>query len=157
MPLSPNNMYAHVLRHDFHAFIHRSFLELHPKTPFIPNWHHEVLSAKLEEVRAGRCKRLIVNMPPRLLKSHAITVAFPAWLHAHDPFKEILTVTYAQDFSDNLARQSRTLMTCPFYEALFETRILKGREAVSDFETTAGGFRLSTSVSGVQQAGAPTS
>jgi hypothetical protein len=46
----------------------------------------------------------------------------------HDPAKQILSVTYAQDLSDNLARKSRTLMTSPFYEALFDTRLSKGRE-----------------------------
>jgi hypothetical protein len=40
-------------------------------------------------------------------------------------------------------------MTSPFYQALFDTRILRGREAVSDYETTKGGNRLSTSVGGV--------
>ena len=40
-------------------------------------------------------------------------------------------------------------MTSGFYEALFDTRLSKGREAVADFETTEGGYRLSTSVGGV--------
>jgi hypothetical protein len=40
-------------------------------------------------------------------------------------------------------------MTSGFYEALFDTRLSKGREAVSDFETTSGGYRLSTSIGGV--------
>jgi hypothetical protein len=58
-------------------------------------------------------------------------------------------VTYAQDLSDNLARKSRALMTSPFYEGLFDTRLSKGRDAVSDYETTEGGYRFSTSVGGV--------
>src|SRR5438552_3055233 len=149
MTPSPANMYADVLRHDLCAFIHRSFLELNAQTPFLPNWHIEVLAAKLEEVRRGSCKRLIVNVPPRHLKSHAISIAFPAWILGHDPAKQILSVTYAQDLSDNLARKSRTLMTSAFYEALFDTRLSKGREAVSDYETTDSGYRLSTSVGGV--------
>jgi hypothetical protein len=149
MALSPANMYAHLLRHDLCAFIHRSFLELNSQTPFLSNWHIELLAAKLEDVRRGSCKRLIVNVPPRHLKSHAISIAFPAWVLGHHPAKQILSVTYAQDLSDNLARRSRTLMTCPFYEGLFDTRLLKGREAVSDYETTDGGYRLSTSVGGV--------
>jgi predicted phage terminase large subunit-like protein len=149
MTPSPANMYAHVLRHDLYAFIHRSFLELNAQTPFLSNWHIQVLAAKLEEVRRGSCKRLIVNVPPRHLKSHAISIAFPAWVLGHDPAKQILSVKYAQDFSDNLARKSRTLMTSPFYEGLFDTRLAKGREAVSDFETTDGGTRFSTSVGGV--------
>jgi predicted phage terminase large subunit-like protein len=148
MALSPANMYADLLRYDLCAFIHRSFLELE-QSKFHMNWHLEVLAAKLEDVRQGRCKRLIVNVPPRHLKSHAISIAFAAWLLGHDPTKKILSVTYAQDLSDNLARRSRTLMTSGFYEALFDTRLSKGREAVSDFETTSGGYRLSTSIGGV--------
>ena len=85
MTPSPANMYADVLRHDLCAFIHRSFLELNAQTPFLSNWHIEVLAAKLEEVRRGSCMRLIVNVPPRHLKSHAISIAFPAWVLGHDP------------------------------------------------------------------------
>ncbi len=149
MAPSPANMYADVLRHDLCAFIHRSFIELNAGTPFHSNWHVEVLAAKLEEVRRGRCKRLIVNVPPRHLKSHAISIAFPAWVLGHDPTRQLVSIAYAQDLSDNLARKSRTLMTSPFYQALFDTRILRGREAVSDYETTKGGFRFSTSIGGV--------
>jgi predicted phage terminase large subunit-like protein len=140
-------MYAYLLRHDLCAFIHRSFLELNPQTPFHSNWHVELIASKLEDVRWGRCRRLIVNLPPRHLKSHAISVAFPAWLLGHQPSKQILSVTYAQDLSDALARSSRNLMTSTFYQALFETRL--AREAVSEFTTTEGGYRLSTSVEGV--------
>jgi predicted phage terminase large subunit-like protein len=149
MAPSPANMYADVLRHDLCAFIHRSFIELNAGKQFLSNWHIEVLAAKLEEVRRGRCKRLIVNMPPRHLKSDAISIFFPAWVLGHDPTKQLLSVSYAQDFSENLARRSRTLMTSPFYQALFDTRISRGREAVSDYETTAGGYRFSTSIGGV--------
>lgn len=149
MPRSPANMYAHLLRNDLCAFIHRSFLELNPGKQFLSNWHIEVLAAKLEDVRHGKCKRLIVNVPPRHLKSQAITIAFPAWLLGHESTKRILSITYAQDLSDHFARASRTLMTSSFYEALFDTRLSKGREAVSDYETTDGGNRLSTSTGGV--------
>lgn len=149
MAPSPANMYADLLRHDLCAFIHRSFLELNAGTPFVSSWHIEVLAAKLEEVRRGTCKRLIVNVPPRHLKSQAISIAFAAWLLGHEPSKRILSVTYAQSLSDNLARQCRTLITSQFYEGLFDTRLSKGREAVADYETTEGGYRLSTSIGGV--------
>ena len=147
MSSSPAEMYAHLLRHDLCAFIHRSFLELNPQTPFHPNWHVELIASKLEDVRLGRCRRLIVNLPPRHLKSHAISVTFAAWLLGHQPSKQILSVTYAQDLSESLARNSRNLVTSAFYQALFETRLV--REAVSEFTTTEGGYRLSTSVEGV--------
>src|SRR5258708_37210986 len=148
MAPSPANMYRRLLRHDLGAFIHRSFLEVE-QSEFHSKWHIEVVAAKWEDVRHGRCKRLIVNVPPRHLKSLAISIAFPAWVLGHEPAKQILSVTYTQDLSDNLARRSRTLMTSAFYEALFDTRLSKGREAISDFETTNGGYRLSTSIGGV--------
>src|SRR6266403_280756 len=147
--MMPSPANTDLLRHDLCAFIHRSFRELNSQTRFLANWHIEMLAAKLEEVQRGSCKRLIINVPPRHLKSHATSIAFPAWILGHEPAKQILSVTYAQDLSDNLARRSRTLMTSPFYQALFDTRISRGREAVSDYETTAGGYRLSTSVGGV--------
>src|SRR5688500_2567413 len=104
MAPSSDKMYAELLRHDFCAFIHRSFLQLNASTRFQPNWHIEVLAAKLEAVRRGTCKRLIINIPPRHLKSHGTSIAFPAWLLGRDPSTRILVVTYAQDFSDKLAR-----------------------------------------------------
>ncbi len=149
MAPSPARMAKDIFRNDLCAFIHRSFLELNPEATYHHNWHLEVLAEKLEEVGQGICRRLIINVPPRHLKSHSASIAFPAWILGHAPWLQILCVSYAQDLSDNLARSSRKLILSPFYEALFDTRLSKGREAVSDFETTQGGFRLSTSVGGV--------
>ena len=149
MATTPSTMYTEILRHDFNAFVHRAFLELNAGTTYRSNWHQEVLAAKLEDVRHGRCRRLIINIPPRHLKSHTASIAFPAWLLGHNPTQQILTVSYAQDLSDKLARDSRALMTSPFYEALFGTRLSPDRQSVGDFETTKGGHRYSTSVGGV--------
>jgi predicted phage terminase large subunit-like protein len=149
MPLSPTAMYSDILRCDFGAFVHRSFLELNGQASFLSNWHLEVLAAKLEEVRHGHCRRLIINIPPRHLKSHTATIAFPAWLLGHNPHAKILSVCYAQDVADKFARDSRSLMTSPFYQAMFDTRLSPDRQAVYEFETTEGGSRFSTSVGGV--------
>jgi hypothetical protein len=77
--------YQALLRHDFCGFIERSFYELNPETESQPNWHIEVLAADLEACRRGEIKRLIINVPPRSLKSHCATVAFPAWLLGQNP------------------------------------------------------------------------
>jgi hypothetical protein len=69
------NEYGALLRSDFNAFIERSFYELNPTTPFLPNWHIEVIGAELEACRRGETSRLIINIPPRHLKSHGASVA----------------------------------------------------------------------------------
>ena len=51
------NEYTTVLRCDFAAFIERTFVELNPQTRFMPNWHLEMLAAKLEACRRGACRR----------------------------------------------------------------------------------------------------
>ena len=148
MKRSVGNMVADIYRKDLNAFTHRSFLELNPQAEFHYNWHHDPIADALLEVYLGLCPRLILNVPPRHLKSFAASVAFPAWVLGHRPWAQLLSVTYGQELSDALARNSRRLMTSPFYESLFDTRLARGREAVSDFETTQGGVRLSTSVGG---------
>jgi hypothetical protein len=45
--LTPAEYHA-LLRLDFYAFIERCFLQLNPNTKFMPNWHIEVMAAKLE-------------------------------------------------------------------------------------------------------------
>ena len=148
MTVSPASMIAEILRTDLLAFIHRSFIELNPAATFEYNWHHELIAQSLEDVAYGNCKRLIINLPPRHLKSHSASIAFPAWFLGHFPEKQVACVSYAQDFSDTLARNSRRLMNSAFYQSLFDTRISRSRDTVADFETTRGGFRFSTSVAG---------
>jgi hypothetical protein len=57
------------------------------------SWHIEIIAAKLIAVRNGNVRRLIVNLPPRHLKSLLAPVAFPAWCLGHDPSAQILYAT----------------------------------------------------------------
>jgi len=141
--------YGEILRRDFVAFNHRAFRALNTDTPYCGNWHLEVLAEKLEAVRTGRLRRLAIALPPRSLKSHTVSIAFVAFVLGHDPSRQIICASYAQDLSDKLARDCRALMTAPFYRALFATRLAADRQAVADFATTRGGFRFATSVGGV--------
>ena len=82
--LKPNE-YLTILRNDFSTFIERSFYQLNPDVQFLPNWHIEVIASELERCLRGETKRLIINVPPRSLKSHCASVAFPAWVLGHEP------------------------------------------------------------------------
>jgi predicted phage terminase large subunit-like protein len=148
MRLNPNE-YRAVLRLDFNAFIQRSFHELNPTTPFLPNWHLAVIAAELEACRRGVTKRLIINVPPRALKSHIGSVTFPAWLLGHDPSAQVIVTSYSQELSGKLSSDCRALCSAQFYQDLFSTRLSPTRQAVQEFTTTKNGFRMATSVGGV--------
>ena len=107
------------------------------------------MAAKLDAVRRGSIKRLIINVPPRHLKSICASVAFPAWCLGHDPAAQVLCVSYAQDLSDKLARDCRGILASTWYRQLFATRLSPQRQAVQEFATTAHGFRMATSIGGV--------
>ena len=119
-----------ILRQDLASFIERGFYELHPgqSLEFAP--HIELIASKLDAVRRGEIKRLIINLPPRHLKSHCVSVAFVAWVLGHDPGKHIICASYRQDLANEMAALTRNLMASPFFCALFGS-ILGGRQAVT--------------------------
>jgi predicted phage terminase large subunit-like protein len=137
------------LRSDFYSFLVRAFVDRNGAAAFVPGWHIEVMAARLAALREGGSKRLIVNIPPRHLKSLAASIALPAWLLGHDPALAIVNATYAQDLSDAFARDCRDLMASHWYRASFPTRLRAARPPLRELVTTRGGFRLATSVGGV--------
>ena len=76
-------------------------------------------------------------------------IVFPAWYLGNDPSGQIICVSYAQELADKLSRDYRRIMISDWYRRLFPTRLSPERQAVSEFETTAQGCRLATSVGGV--------
>jgi predicted phage terminase large subunit-like protein len=100
-------------------------------------------------VREGCIRRLLISVPPRHLKSHLASVAFPAWCLGHDPSAQIVCASYAQDLADKLSRDCRRIVTSDRYQRIFLTRLSPRHQAVPEFETTAQGCRVATSVGGV--------
>jgi predicted phage terminase large subunit-like protein len=140
--------YRFILRRDLTSFFAAAFYVLNPETRYVPGPHIELMAQALEKCRTGETRRLIINIPPRSLKSHCISIAFTAWLLGHDPSKRIICASYGQDLADKLARDTRNLMSAGWYKALFNAR-LGERQAVHDFDTTQSGGRMATSVGGV--------
>jgi len=140
--------YEALLRQDFATFVARCFQDLNPQVELALNWHIEVIAAALAAVREGKIRRLIINLPPRHLKSLMASMAFPAWCLGRDPSAQLLCVSYSRDLSDALARDCRSIMMSRWYRRIFRTRLAPHRQAVEEFLTTRQGYRLSTSVGG---------
>ena len=142
--------YHALLRNDFYTFMVRCFAHLYPSTVFMPNWHLELVAAKLADCVSGKTRRLIINLPPRHLKSLLASVALPAFYLGHNPAAQIICVSYAQELAEKLARDCRSVMMSAWYKAIFPmTRLSTQRPSVQELITTRHGFRLATSVGGV--------
>src|SRR5437763_12985041 len=138
---------ATLLRSDLRFFIRKCFQTILPGTPYLPNWHIDAIAHELMRVRAGETPRLLINQPPRSLKSICVSVAYVAWLLGHDPTRRVIVVSYSNEFAAELHRQFRMIIDAPWYRALFPA-MRPARDSGFELVTTCGGGRYATSVGG---------
>jgi hypothetical protein len=102
---------------------------------------------QVSEVKANGA-RLVINLPPRHLKTTIGSVALSAWLLALNPAEKILIVTYSAQLATEIGYRIRQIIRSSWYREHFETRLAPDRTAVTDFGTTAGGGVYASSVDG---------
>ncbi len=147
--MNEKQVFNSLIRSDFYSFVKKVFHEVTGGEEFIESWHIELICDTLERCRKGEIKRLIINVPPRSLKSIITNVAFPAWLLGHDPKEKMICASYAFDLSDKFARDTKAVINSNWYKEIFPaTRLSKARHTASDFNTCARGCRFATSVEG---------
>jgi len=126
------------------------FAMLHPGAPPLRlAWHLFAMCHALEEAAAGRKRRLVINVPPRHLKSITASVALVAWLLGRNPSLKIMVATYSESLAREHSQNCRMVMESAWYQRLFpKTRLQQGGNRQLDFRTTAGGGRRAISVTG---------
>jgi hypothetical protein len=131
---------------DLAAFLERAFREIEQGETLLLHPYVEFLCAELMRVEAGDERRLILNLPPRHLKSLLTSVAFPAFLLGRDPRLRIAVVSHSQSLARLFASQCHRTVSSYWYRKVFpETRLQADRNSAIDFETTAGGGRYAAS------------
>ena len=147
-PVNPDDYFL-ACRYDFTTFVGMVFRTLWPNKPYLYNWHIEAMAVQLMKTRTGECNRLIVNMPPRMLKSVVMSVAWPAWVLGHDTSAEIMCISYGDDLVKDLGNLSLTLMQSERYQKVFpNVKLHKRAVAASDIRIIGGGRRLGISAGG---------
>lgn len=136
-----------LLRHDFGLFLRFAFAEIGGERPYQHNWHIDAVIHKLDCIRTGKSRRLIVNVPPRHLKSVAITIAWVAWMLGNDPSRRFMCISYGLDLAEEHALSCLRMIESDWYKRAFP-RLKLIRKAALNFKTSMGGGRLSTSLAG---------
>jgi predicted phage terminase large subunit-like protein len=139
--------FAALLRSDLRSFVWKCFLTILPGTAYLPSWHIDAIVYQLMGVQVGDISRLLINQPPRSLKSICVSVAYVAWLLGHDPTRRVIVVSYSNELAAELHRQFRMIIDAPWYRALFPT-MRPARDSGTELVTTAGGSRYATSIGG---------
>src|SRR5947209_20501767 len=120
--LSPAELQGGLRRH-LKTFAHCAFMELNPQTPLLVAPHLELIATKLEACRQGRIRRLAILLPPRQLKSHMASIAFPAWCLGYHRDRHVICARYGQGLPGRMARQSLPVMSLHPHLRLFVTRL----------------------------------
>lgn len=114
---------AEQAKRSLHYFLRRfAWPAIWPSTPFVDNWHIGAICEHLEAVSRGEIRRLIINMPFRMLKSTIVSQAFPAWDWIDHPSRQFLTAAYAADVAMRDAVDARRVIDSPAYQRAFGDR-----------------------------------
>ena len=147
-----------ICERSLHEFI-RYFWDQMDPGPFSDGWHIHAICEHLEAVTRGEIRRLIINIPPRHMKSLS-QVAWNAWTWAQPPDTNkyltgpgvrFLTLSYGQHLANRDSRKARLLIQSPQYRRFWGERVVlsSDQNAKQRFETTAKGYRIASSVEGL--------
>ncbi len=127
------------------SFCRLAFRLLHPGIDYGHHWSIDVLGDALGRCHRGETRRLIINMPPRSLKSVCTSVAFPAWILGVRPETKIMCVAGHRGLADDHHALTRKLMNHPRYRSLFPH--VRFSETSNCLRLPQGGLRTAFTVS----------
>lgn len=127
-------------REHFDAFAEIVFKIVEPGTKYEWNWHIGCIAEHLEAMYRGEIPRLIINLPPRSLKSYLVSAAYPAWILGKKPTTKFINTSYGSTVVEQNSRNCRMIMRDTFYQNIFQgTRINPEMDRLTHFETTQRG------------------
>lgn len=131
-------------------FIPMAWPILEPGVAYLDNWHIEAICEHLEAVTAGQIRRLLINMPPRYMKSIAVSVLWPTWEWIRQPTNRYLFASYSQSLSTKHSVDRRTVIQSEWYQSNWSDRfrLTDDQNVKTEFRNDHQGVMFATSVGG---------
>ena len=131
-------------------FVRQAWPLLEPATPFLPNWHIDLLCEYLEAVTAGEIRRLVINMPPRYMKSLLVSVLWPVWEWLQQPATRWLFVSYSESLATKHSVDRRHVIQSAWFRQRFGDRfhLLRHQNEKAEFHNNRRGAMLAIPIGG---------
>lgn len=146
---------AELYRRDFYSFVKSAFSVLHNGQELVDNWHIkylcDVLQKEGERIANGekREKHIVINVPPRTLKSEIANVYFSVWLWVIKPDIQFISSSYSHSLSLRLSLQARRIIETDWFRNMYPNISLSVDENTKGlFSNDSGGLRYTTSTGG---------
>ncbi len=143
-----DSLLATLAAHSLREYIQQAWAIIEPGTAFTPGWHIDAIAAHLEAVSRGEIRKLLINMPPRHMKSLAVSVFWPTWEWIRRPELGWLFASYAMSLAVRDSVKCRRIIESTWYQRRWgEAYQLTGDQNVkSRYDNTKMGYRISLSV-----------
>lgn len=140
-----------ICRQNFGAFAQKAFTIIEPGTPFEYSWHLDCIAEHLQAQFNGdsELRKLIINLPPRCLKSVEVAQLYPAWVLGKEPHHQFIGASYAHTLAERNVMKCRQIMLHEWYKDTFpETIISTDQNQKDHFTTTKSGQYKGTGIGG---------
>lgn len=137
---------------DLSEFIRQAWHIVEPGAEYVHNWHVDMIAEHLEAITDGATfedgsfyNRLLINVPPGMMKSLLTNVFWPAWEWGpkNMPHMRYVCASHSLDLAIRDSTKMRRLIESEWYQERWGDRvkITKDQNQKTKFETTATGFR----------------
>lgn len=109
---------------------------------------HRLICDKLEEIISGKCKRLIISMPPRHGKSQTVSETFPSYYIFKFPDRKVILTSRSDTLASRFGLYNRRKIA-EFGNELFGIKLQRGSSSSTNWEIAEhGGYVLSAPIMG---------
>ena len=132
-------------------FVEEAWHVVEPGTKYVPSWHVGAICQHLEACTRGEIRRLIINIPPRCMKSLLVCCFWPAWVWITRPSARWLFASYSHHLSVRDSLRCRDIIQSPWYRRRWGNRfrLRSDQNQKTRFDNSRSGFRLASSTGGV--------
>jgi predicted phage terminase large subunit-like protein len=134
------------------AFVRLAWHVVEPSRDYVHGWHIDAMAEHLEAVTRGQLTRLLINVPPGMMKSLMTSVFWPAyeWGPCARPDLRYVTYSYDKELSTRDALRCRRLIASDWYQALWGHvfSLTSDQNVKTRYENNRTGFRIADYVGG---------
>ncbi|MBT9141986.1 MAG: hypothetical protein DDT29_00379 [Dehalococcoidia bacterium] len=135
-------------KQDLSSYIRQAWQIIEPATAYMHNWHIDAMSEHLTAVTQGQIRRLLINIPPRYMKSIMVSVMWPTWTWISHPSRRWLFASYAHSLSVKHSVDRRMIIQSDWYRSRWGDvyHLTSDQNVKTEYLNSQRGVMVATSV-----------
>lgn len=131
-------------------YVRQAWPLVEPTNRFIDGWHVHAICDHLEAVTRGEIRNLLINIPPRCMKSTLVCVMWPTWEWTTKPATRWLFSSYADSLAVRDSLKCRRIIQSQWYQENWGDvfQLTGDQNQKTRFENDKTGYRWATGVGG---------